>query len=274
MKHQLCVVRQDLPHIVVSINSTKIKLLIFLIPKTELAFCIGNCNLSFKSSMNFLSHYYFDRAINNPYAVFGMLLPDLIRNADKTWIIHPEKHKERFSINVNQESILRGWKRHLEVDRLFHDSDFFKHHQHQIKLTIRECITGSPVKPFFLGHISLELLLDNLLISEGLVSINNLYIHLDKIDDDEIDLFLSLNGITDRQRFHNFFENFKKEKYLYSYADVDKITYALKQICKRLWPHPFTSEQEKALTLHLTAYKRKLSTDFIAIFDQIDGLIN
>jgi hypothetical protein len=222
--------------------------------------------------MNFLSHYYFDREKENPYEVFGMVLPDLLKNANKDWNVHPEKHN--LITNNCQSNILIGWKRHLEVDKIFHNSEFFKYHQHQIKLRFREVINGSAVKPFFLGHIGLELLLDSLLISEKLISIEKFYVQLAKIDEEEIKLFLRLNLITEQEKFFKFFNNFVEEKYLYSYADEGKIAYALKRICMRLWTNPFTDEQEIALTHCLVDYKKKLRDDFIIIFDQIDAQIN
>lgn len=96
--------------------------------------------------MNFLSHFYFDRDTNNHYLVLGIVLPDLLKNADKTIVIHPEKlHHTDFKVN----SIIQGWKKHLEVDRYFHSSGFFLTHSHQLKKQLLPVIEGSPVKPFF-----------------------------------------------------------------------------------------------------------------------------
>lgn len=224
--------------------------------------------------MNFLSHYYFDRHTDNPYEVLGMLLPDLVKNADKNWSLHPEKNRKRFLVNSNQLSLLNGWSRHLEVDRIFHGSAFFLHHQHQIKLLLKKELAHSPVKPFFLGHISLELLLDSILIADNLVSIKKLYEHLERISENEIILFLNLNNVADPDKFIRFYNKFLEAKYLYSYSEDHKITYALKRICMRLWPNPFDEVQETAITKRLNTYKKKLREDFIIIFDQIDAQLN
>ena len=223
--------------------------------------------------MNFLSHYYFDRKKDNPYEVLGMLLPDLLKNADKNWNPHPEKKEYLFENNHHQE-ILIGWKRHLAVDKLFHNSAFFIHHQHQIKLCLKDLLIGSPVKPFFLGHVSLELLLDSLLITERLISINSLYKALHQIETTVITSFLSLNGIDNPNSFFKFFDAFKREEYLHSYAETEKVSYALKRICMRIWDNPFTAVQEEALTKSLITYKDELSKDFIFIFEMIDARIN
>ncbi|MFC5282673.1 hypothetical protein [Pedobacter alpinus] len=224
--------------------------------------------------MNFLSHYYFDRSNTNAYEVLGIVMPDLIKNVNKNWNIHPEKNEILFNSKPIQKSILKGWRRHLEVDKLFHNSDFFRTHQHQIKILIRESIVGSPVKPFFLGHISLELILDSLLITEDIVNPNKFYQYLDEINVNEISTFLTLNKIDNQELFLKFFETFKKEKYLFSYALTDKITYALKRICLRIWDQPFTPEQEILLTECLINYKNSLRENFIIIFDQIDAELN
>ena len=80
--------------------------------------------------MNFLSHYYFDRDVTNCYHILGTVLPDLLKNADKTIVLHPEKlHHTNRSVN----SIIDGWNKHLEVDRYFHSSEFFLTRSHELK---------------------------------------------------------------------------------------------------------------------------------------------
>lgn len=224
--------------------------------------------------MNFLSHFYFDRKNTNSYEVLGIILPDLMKNANKKWNIHPEKNEHLFNFSTNQKSILKGWKRHLEVDQLFHNSEFFKYHQHQIKLVLRDVLKDSAVKPFFIGHISLELLLDSLLITEEFLSVDVFYQHLNRIEKADIDMFLSLNKIEDKDLFYKFYDMFLKERYVYSYADESKIAYAIRRICMRIWENPFSEILENAITERLIHYKKNLSEEFIIIFDEIENQLN
>src|ERR1700750_270501 len=125
--------------------------------------------------MNFLSHFYFDREVDDCYHILGTVLPDLLKNADKTIVLHPEKlHHTDDRVN----SSIAGWNKHLEVDRYFHSSEFFLEHSHKLKVLLRPTIEGSPVKPFFLGHIAIELILDNLLLTTGKVTADVFYGHL------------------------------------------------------------------------------------------------
>jgi hypothetical protein len=224
--------------------------------------------------MNFLSHFYFDRKNPNPYEVLGIVLPDLLKNANKNWNLHPEKNESHYDLMPHQKSILKGWKRHLKVDQLFHNSIFFKYHQHEIKLILRDILKDSQVKPFFIGHISLELLLDSLLITRQIISVDFFYHQLNAIEKSELDLFLRLNKIENTEQFHNFYTKFISERYVYSYAEESKIAYALRRICMRIWENPFSLAQENEITERLIKYKKRLSEEFIIIFDDIESQLN
>ena len=106
--------------------------------------------------MNFLSHFYFDRHSQDPHLVLGTVLPDLVKNARKDWNIHPEKKVELFTGNIDK-AILKGWKRHLAVDRHFHNSNFFFAHTSTIRERIAPALQDSVVRPSFLAHISNKL---------------------------------------------------------------------------------------------------------------------
>jgi hypothetical protein len=222
--------------------------------------------------MNFLSHFYFDRETDNCYFILGTVLPDLLKNADKTIILHPEKLHHP---NDNISAIINGWKKHLEVDRYFHSSEFFIFHSHHLKKLLLPAIKGSPVKPFFLGHIALELILDNLLITTKKITANGFYDHLDECKESIITEFLNFAGLKDTSVFIKFYEGFKKSRYLHNYADTKEIAYALKRICMRVWNDPFTPGQEVKMNLVLAAYRARLIDDFMSIFDEIENkLIN
>ncbi len=218
--------------------------------------------------MNFLSHYYFDRDVTNCYHILGTVLPDLLKNADKTIVLHPEKlHHQNQSVN----HIITGWNKHLEVDRYFHSSDFFLTHSHQLKKELAPVIEGSPVKPFFLGHIALELILDNLLITTNKIDVNDFYNHMQGCDDEVIQEFLTFAGLADTTKFFRFFNGFKKDGYLHTYSETPKIAYALKRICMRVWRDPFTDKHEEAMNEVLIAYREQLYDNFMSIFDEINS---
>ena len=216
--------------------------------------------------MNFLSHYYFDRDVTNCYHILGTVMPDLLKNADKNVIIRPEKITYH---GAEMRSIAEGWHKHIEVDRYFHSSDFFLHHSHQLKKVLIPVIEGSQVKPFFLGHVALELLLDNLLLTTGIVSVSGFYDHLAECNLAIVEEFLNIAGLADTARFFRFFGRFKRDEYLHTYAETHQIAYALKRICMRVWKDPFTPEQENDMNWVLTTYRETQLADFRSVFDEI-----
>lgn len=220
--------------------------------------------------MNFLSHYYYERDNTNCYFVLGTVLPDLLKNADKNVILHPERLEHP---DPRVSALIAGWKKHLEVDRHFHSAEFFLEHSHALKLELGPVIKGTQVKPFFLGHIAIELLLDSLLITTGEVAPDEFYDHLNACQDDIITEFLRFSGMDDPEVFLSFFAHFKRDRYLHTYAETHHIAYALKRICMRVWPTPFTPAQEAAIDAVLITYRQKIVNNYMDVFDVVgEGL--
>jgi len=218
--------------------------------------------------MNFLSHFYFDRETTDCYFVLGTVLPDLLKNADKTIVLHPEKLRHP---DARVNSIIAGWNKHLDVDRYFHSSAFFATHSHQLKRELAPAIADSPVKPFFLGHIAVELIIDNLLLTTGKITVDDFYNHLRGCDNDVIEDFLTSAGLKDTTRFFRFFEGFKRDGYLHTYSETEQIAYALKRICMRIWENPFTPQHEAQMNQVIIAYRELLLPDFMSIFQEIES---
>jgi acyl carrier protein phosphodiesterase len=224
--------------------------------------------------MNFLSHYYFDRASNNPNITLGVVLPDLIKNAVKDANLHPQKNEFLFLGDINEEEILYGWKRHLKVDQIFHSSDFFMNKTAEIKDLIKPIIQNTPIRPSFLAHISLELLLDHLLITHNKINVNTFYSDLNAIDKSSLKNFLIHCKLNDIDAFFNFYEKFLSSKYLLSYQKIENISYALNRICMRLWPNTLSNIEMEQLTVQLDTYKQILAKSFMDIFDEIEPKLN
>ncbi len=221
--------------------------------------------------MNFLSHFYFDRYSDNPERTIGMVLPDLVKNARKEWTLRPEKHPYLFIGDEKLTSILEGWERHLAVDRYFHSSDFFCTHTRNIKVLILPSLAGSVVRPSFVAHIALELMLDSLLLADNTISTETFYDSLARADRNSLTDFLNLNKIADTPVFFDFLDDFIQAEYLNSYRRTDQIIYAIGRVCMRLWINPFTEMQKIELTAILTEYLESLKDDYMLIFDQIEG---
>lgn len=221
--------------------------------------------------MNFLSHYYFERHNTDCNVVIGVVLPDFVKNAHKDWNLNPQKEARLFSANAVHQSLLCGWERHLEVDKMFHSSEFFISRTAELKRLILPALQSGPVKPFFLAHIGLELILDHLLTIEGRININRFYEQLQGANTEDLQSFLNLAGIRDIALFQKFLEGFISSRYLLSYQKIENITYALNRICMRLWANPFEKEQLTLLTENLVFFKTQIQKDYLSIFKEIES---
>lgn len=220
--------------------------------------------------MNFLSHYYFERNEPDHHLVMGIVLPDLVKNAHKDWNLNPQKKPDLFVEDKAEGSILKGWNRHLEVDRLFHCSSFFIRETAVIKEFLMPALQSGPVKPFFLAHIGLELVLDHLLTVQARVNIYHFYHQLQLANNPSLSSFLEKAGIEDINAFSEFLSGFISSKYILSYQKIENISYALSRICMRLWPVPFNEEQVEILTERLILYRDDVQDRFMTIFDEIE----
>lgn len=222
--------------------------------------------------MNFLSHFYFDRYTIDPNVVLGTVLPDLVKNARKDWKFRPEKKEFLFTGDL-QKSILKGWKRHLTVDKHFHNSGFFIKHTNAIRTAIAPVLVNSEVRPSFLAHIALEIILDSILLTDDILAAEDLYSNLHLSDKNALNKFLELNGMDDTVHFFKFFDKFLETQYLNSYRESHNIMYALNRICMRIWPDPINDTQLLQLSAILLGYQEELAGNYMEIFDEIEKIV-
>ncbi len=226
--------------------------------------------------MNYLSHYYFDQENTDPYYILGIALPDLVKNHHRRWNVHPHKYIELYKDNPHFQSIYKGWERHLSVDYYFHESAFFIQKSSLITERMRSIpFEHNKIKPFMIGHIGLELMLDTLLLIRKKIDGQRFYEQFEKCDLNTVVKFLSINGITDADTFRHFYERFCEVKYLLSYQSNESIVYALNRIQYRLNQQYFTENDVRQLHHHIADLMDNVELDYLTIFDEIQAhLIN
>lgn len=223
--------------------------------------------------MNFLSHYYFERYSPHSERILGGLLPDLLKNVDKRYGFHPQRFEESLFARPETMWISEGWYRHVEVDRLFHTSQFFLRHTHEMRKKLDVVVSHLPVRASFLAHIALELLLDHLLIDQAYVNPLRLYEHLEQVRQPTIERYLKVLGDVDISRFFCFYDRFLTARYILKYSQISNLSYALFNICKRVWDFQVGAPDYERLTDCLETYKEKYLLDYMDIFQRIQDKI-
>lgn len=220
--------------------------------------------------MNYLSHYYFDQENTDPYYILGIALPDLTKNHHRRWNIHPHKHIDKYEQSSLLLSIYKGWQRHIQLDHYFHESAFFLKYSHLITERIRTIpLENKVVKPFMIGHIGLELMLDTLLIKNKKIEPEIFYAKLNACDLGIIVQFLEINEIANAESFNEFYERFCSIKYLLSYQSNESIVYALNRIQYRITKQYFTENDTRLLHHHIAELMDIIEHDYLTIFDQL-----
>jgi len=219
--------------------------------------------------VNFLSHYYFERYSPQSEIVLGGLLPDLLKNVDKQYNFHPQRVESALFALPQTRWISEGWYRHVEVDKLFHSAPFFLEHCHRLRKQLDPIVQHLPIRASFLAHISIELLLDHLLIEHSRVNVQRLYEHLAHVSKPTIEKYLKLLGDVDIPRFMAFYERFLESKYILQYQDIANIAHALFNICKRVWVFENSTDDIDRLTACLLSYKQQFLGDYLDIFHYI-----
>jgi len=222
--------------------------------------------------MNYLSHYYFDKKNNDPYYILGIALPDLTKNHHRRWNVHPHKHANEYAQNPIFQSIYKGWERHLAVDHYFHEAPFFISKSALITERMRSLpFENNKVKPFMIGHIGLELILDTLLIKNKNIDPLQFYSLLEACDTENIIAFLTINEIIDAQSFEAFYKRFCEVQYLLSYKSNESIVYALNRIQFRITGEFFTENDVRLLHHHMSELMDIVEKDYLSIFEDIQA---
>lgn len=220
--------------------------------------------------MNFLSHYYLVQSINNPYYTLGAILPDLFRNHHYNWKFRPEKENLLFNDNSDLQLLFEGWKHHVQVDAIFHNSVPFKTHTSQLREELSTAFTQLPKRPFFLAHVAYELILDCLLIRNNNVDIDLFYKNLDSCDSKVLDIFMNRLGITETKGFHRFLINFIESRYLETYDKPISLVHALDRIGRRVWIEQFRNKETENTLIILEKTINDLNPEFLTVFKLVE----
>lgn len=187
----------------------------------------GYKNLIFER-LNFIAHYFFTHQPDAPYYNLGTVLPDLARNFVKGARIAPHKVQPHLPEHIDLNN---GSAAHYALDRMFHHSAFFNASYEHIRSLTREAgFDASFPRYFFFNHIFLELMLDRYLVLNHAAFTDAFYSSLQATEARPVGEFLQMHNIAGDEEFFVKFDRFREVKYLYHYADNEKLIYSLNRI--------------------------------------------
>lgn len=186
--------------------------------------------------------------------------------------MHPHKYQRALTQKPALNGIYKGWERHVVVDHHFHNSSFFEEQCAMIKQEYRNAsFESSFLRPSVLAHISLELVLDHLLLVRQQVDAQLYYRHLSSIDIQNMFRFMELNGIADAPSCEPGYRGFVNSQFLLTYVDTEKLAYALSRICQRIWGIALPEQDKKQLENILKNTADNLHPNYMVIFEEISA---
>ncbi len=203
--------------------------------------------------MNYLAHSL--ECLDDPYQVAGAAVPDWLglsrprlrcrsRHA-RPWVDHAD---------ATTAAIARGVVRHHADDDWFHQSCAFGVVSLELARRVRHA-TGDDdgMRPSFLGHILLELLLDATIHSAEPAVLDRYYAALAAVDAKQVAANIGTMVDVDASQLAAIIDRFCELRFLYDYADDERLTFRLNQVMRRVrlpeLPSRFTTILPAARTL-------------------------
>ena len=194
--------------------------------------------------MNYFAH---GRAfLDEPYFLAGTAVPDWLNVVDRKVRVRP-KHAAAFlddlpdvDPDVNHfdgatAAIARGIQRHHRDDAWFHETRAFAELSLAFTAKIRRFLApADDLRPTFIGHILVELLLDAALIARDPERLHAYYRAIDAVDPAVVER--AVNRLAPRQtdKLTVFLRVFCRERFLFDYAMDAKLTFRLNQVLRRV----------------------------------------
>jgi hypothetical protein len=184
--------------------------------------------------MNYLAHAL--ACLDEPYEVAGAAVPDWLGLTRPRLRCRP-RHAWPYVPAADRRvaAVARGVVRHHADDDWFHHTPAFGELSLELARRIRRT-TGDAdgMRPSFLGHILVELLLDAALIADDRSCLDRYYDALSKVDPRDVAATVGRMIGRDASALASIIERFASLGFLYDYVDDQSLTFRLNQIMRRV----------------------------------------
>lgn len=192
--------------------------------------------------MNFFSHGY--RYVDQPYFLAGTAVPDWLSYLNRR-IRARRKYAEVFVDDVDPQiaAVAQGIVQHHVDDDRFHRSRVFTEMSLDFAVRLRdELPEDESMRPSFLGHILVELLLDSHLHQSMPGRLEAYYQALDSVNPEVVQSAVNRitaaaktkNPIPRVEKMARLIPRFSAEKFLFDYCDSEKLLVRLNQVMRRV----------------------------------------
>jgi hypothetical protein len=222
--------------------------------------------------MNFLSHYYLHNDKNDNYFTVGLTLPDILGFHSKR-IRLTKNYLKSISLlekDDNFKSLIAGMFLHLELDRFFHNSDFFKESLDFVQNYYSK--SNNQNLPHFYSHILVEILIDRYLLETTSGIADDFYSSYKKFNFSEITrLFENIKDFN-KNKFLSLTESISNSSFLREYIHDNLIFSIFERVSRRIgMPILMKTDNDNFSSFVSNAYNelKPLIKNFLIFIDKI-----
>ena len=184
--------------------------------------------------MNFLTHAY--RYLDEPYFAAGTAIPDWLNVVDRK--VRVRSKGARPLVDHADERVAqtaRGIIRHHHDDDWFHQTASFAKLSLEFSKQIRERLhPDDGFRPSFLGHILVEILLDDVIARQNPSLLDQYYATISAVDPQLIQMVVNEVSVRSTEDLHRLIPKFCSVRFLYDYASDEKLLFRLNNVMHRV----------------------------------------
>ncbi|MCA9269935.1 MAG: hypothetical protein KDA41_15750 [Planctomycetales bacterium] len=192
--------------------------------------------------MNYFAH---GRAhVDDPYRLAGTAVPDWLNVVDRK-----VRARSKGALPVANQgdpqaaAVAQGVLEHHRDDAWFHSTPAFAELSCRFTTDIRDAIPRDDgLRPSFLGHILVEILLDWALAAEDPSALEAYYAALATVDPAAVEQAVAQIAGRPATGLARFIGLFVEHRFLFDYADDDKLLFRLNQVMRRVKLSPLPAE--------------------------------
>lgn len=188
--------------------------------------------------MNYFAHALplLDQAPGDAYVLAGVATPDwlgVVAKKTKCRTRHAAPYLE--SEDPRVASLARGVSRHHADDRWFHETAAFNQLSLDFARRLRDAFSDtSGMRPWFLGHVLVELLLDATLIAQAPARLDEYYQRIEAVDAAFVQQAITMMSGRPVGDLAWFIDRYREVRFLADYQDDQRLTFRLNQVMKRV----------------------------------------
>jgi hypothetical protein len=184
--------------------------------------------------MNYFSHAR--RYLNDPYFAVGTAVPDWLSVLDrKVRARSTSAAKLLKDEDARVVAICGGIIQHHHDDAWFHQTEIFLTLNAKFAQQLRKLLEGDvSMRPSFVGHIAIELLLDDALVQSNTRELDRYYEIFSQVD--AVLVEQTINRISPRpaHRLAELVQRFSMDQFLYDYSADGRLLMRVNHVLKRV----------------------------------------